>query len=314
LAKTKGLKRPARLQTWVYLAEEGIGLIVLERTRQGIVRALKSLWQVEKKPIEKPDALADWVAEHCRGQLNLLLDDSSYQMMLVDVPDVPADEVEAALHFKAADLISYDLDEATIDLISLPAEAYRGRLRMSFVIAAHKPPLIAWAMAMGQRGHSIQCIDIDQLTLRNTAVRALDRDQGGLLFFEANRCRLILLFEREIVLSRQFDIGFTDLGITLGGEPELVLEGSLDIQLESLALEIRRSFDYFEAQLGLGSISDVALIGWPGAPDITETLGAKLESRFRLVHPEDFILSPTDADWPVELIPALGTAFRETLT
>jgi MSHA biogenesis protein MshI len=225
---------------------------------------------------------------------------------------VPAPEIESALRFKAADLISYDLDDASIDLISLPAEAYRGRLRMAFVIAAHKTPLIAWAMAMGQRGHSVQCIDIDQLTLRNTAIRALDRDQGGLLFFEADRCRLILLFEQEIVLSRQFDIGFTDLGITVGGEPELVLEGSLDIQLDSLSLEIRRSFDYYEAQLGLGSISEVTVLGWPGDPDISDTLGTKLECRFRLIHPEDFILSPPDADWPAELIPALGAAFRES--
>jgi MSHA biogenesis protein MshI len=314
LGETKGQKRPARLQTWVYLTEAGIGLIVLERTRQGIVHVLKSLWRVEEKPLEQPAALADWVAEHCRGQLNLLLDDSAYQMMLVDVPDVPAAEVESALHFKAADLISYDLDDASIELISLPAEAYRGRLRMAFVIAAQKPPLIAWAMAMGERGHRIECIDIDQLTLRNTAIRALDRDQGGLLFFEADRCRLILLFEQEIVLSRQFDIGFTDLGIATSGEAELVLEGSLDIQLDSLSLEIRRSFDYYEAQLGLGSINDIAVLGWPGDPDITDSLGAKLECRFRLAHPGDFILSPTDADWPAQLIPALGTAFRETAT
>lgn len=84
------------------------------------------------------EQLADWVAKHSRGQLNLLLSDPAYQMLLVDVPDVPAAEMDAALRFKTAELISYDLDDASIDVILLPNEAYRGRLRMAFVIAAEK--------------------------------------------------------------------------------------------------------------------------------------------------------------------------------
>lgn len=307
----KGRKRSARLQTWVYLTEVGIGLLVLEHSRQGIAQVKTSLWRAEDKPMQQPELLADWVAQNTRGTLSLLLSDPDYQMLLVDVPDVPADEVDSALTFKTADLISYDLDQASIEIIMLPAKAYRGRLRMAFVIAAEKDPLIAWTMAMAKRGHLISCIDIDQLMLRNTAIRALERDQCGLLLMEANRCRLVLLFEQEIVLSREFEIGYTDLGLSPDGEVDLVLEGSLDIQLEALALELRRSFDYYEAQLGLGSITDVALLGWPGDPAIGESLGTKLETRFSLLHPEDFIMMPDDTDWPAALIPALGAAFRE---
>lgn len=308
----KRRQRPARQQTWVYLTETGIGLLVLERSRQGIPQVKTSLWRSEDTPLLQAEQLADWVAKHSRGQLNLLLSDPAYQMLLVDVPDVPAAEMDAALRFKTAELISYDLDDASIDVILLPTEAYRGRLRMAFVIAAEKKPLADWAMAMARRGLRIECIDIDQLALRNTAIRTLERNQSGLLFMEADRCRLILLFNQEIVLSRQFEIGYSDLGLAADGEQGLELEGNTDIQLDSLSLEIRRSFDYYEAQLGLGAISDVALLGWPGDPAIGETLGTKLDTRFSLLHPEDFIMTPTDSDWPVELTPALGAAFRET--
>ncbi|WP_394169943.1 hypothetical protein [Saccharospirillum alexandrii] len=308
----KRRQRPARQQTWVYLTETGIGLLVLERSRQGIPQVKTSLWRSEDTPLLQAEQLADWVAKHSRGQLNLLLSDPAYQMLLVDVPDVPAAEMDAALRFKTAELISYDLDDASIDVILLPTEAYRGRLRMAFVIAAEKKPLADWAMAMARRGLRIECIDIDQLALRNTAIRTLERNQSGLLFMEADRCRLILLFNQEIVLSRQFEIGYSDLGLAADGEQGLELEGNSDIQLDSLSLEIRRSFDYYEAQLGLGAISDVALLGWPGDPAIGETLGTKLDTRFSLLHPEDFIMTPTDSDWPVELTPALGAAFRET--
>lgn len=308
----KRRQRPARQQTWVYLTETGIGLLVLERSRQGIPQVKTSLWRSEDTPLLQAEQLADWVAKHSRGQLNLLLSDPAYQMLLVDVPDVPAAEMDAALRFKTAELISYDLDDASIDVILLPTEAYRGRLRMAFVIAAEKKPLADWAMVMARRGLRIECIDIDQLALRNTAIRTLERNQSGLLFMEADRCRLILLFNQEIVLSRQFEIGYSDLGLAADGEQGLELEGNTDIQLDSLSLEIRRSFDYYEAQLGLGAISDVALLGWPGDPAIGETLGTKLDTRFSLLHPEDFIMTPTDSDWPVELTPALGAAFRET--
>lgn len=308
----KRRKRPARQQTWVYLTETGIGLLVFERSRQGIVQIKTSLWRAEDTPLLQAEHLADWVAKHSQGQLNLLLSDPAYQMLLVDVPDVPAAEMDAALRFKTADLINYDLEDASIDVILLPTEAYRGRLRMAFVIAAEKKPLTDWAMAMARRGLRIECIDIDQLTLRNTAIRTLERDQSGLLFMEADRCRLILLFNQEIVLSRQFEIGYSDLGLAAEGDTGLVLEGNADIQLDSLSLEIRRSFDYYEAQLGLGAISEVALLGWPSDPGIGETLGTKLDTRFSLLHPEDFILTPADTDWPAELTPALGAAFRES--
>ncbi|WP_028669216.1 hypothetical protein [Saccharospirillum impatiens] len=307
----KRRKRPARQQTWVYLTETGIGVLVLEHSRQGITRVITSLWREQETPLMNAELLADWVAKHTRGQLNLLLSDPAYQMLLVDVPDVPAAEMDAALRFKTAELINYDLDDASIDVILLPAEAYRGRLRMAFVIAAQKKPLTDWAMAMARRGQRIECIDIDQLTLRNTAIRTLERDQSGLLYMEADRCRLILLYNREIVLSRQFEIGYTDLGLAVEGDSGLELEGNADIQLDSLSLEIRRSFDYYEAQLGLGAIAEVALLGWPLDPGIGEKLSAKLDTRFSLLHPEDFILTPSETDWPVELTPALGAAFRE---
>lgn len=305
--------KPARQQTWVYLTETGIGLLVFERSRQGVIQVKTSLWRTEDAPLAQAGVLADWVARYSRGQINLLLSDPAYQMLLVDVPDVPADELDAALRFKAADLISYDLDDASIDLILLPTDAYRGRLRMAFVIAAEKKPLTDWALALARRGLRVDCIDIDQLALRNTAIRALERNQTGLLYIEADRCRLILLFNREIVLSRQFEIGYSDLGLTRDGSTDLVLESNLDIQLDSLSLEIRRSFDYYEAQLGLGSVSELALLGWPGDADIAQTLGTKLSTRFSLLHPEDFILPAADNDWPVELTPALGVVFRENL-
>ncbi|GGX45015.1 hypothetical protein [Saccharospirillum salsuginis] len=310
-----GLLSPIRRnkrQQWIYLTEEGIGRASFQSSANAMPRLHRFDWKVESDAVNRPGELAGWAAEKASGPVNLLLGEGLYQMLMVDVPDVPAEEIESALRLKSADLISYDIEDATLDVILLPTDAYRGRLRMAFVIAAMKSPLRQWALELAKRGLTLNVIDVDQLQLRNLAIRSQQRHQSGLLHLGPDRCRLVLLYENELVLSRQFDIGYQSLGMSGPDEPALTLEGQDDIQLESLVLELRRSFDYYESQLGLGSIGEVSLIGWPGDVGLTASLGEKLGVRFQPLRAEDLILLPDPLEGvvPDPLIPMLGTAFR----
>ncbi len=312
-----GLLSPIRRnkrQHWIYLTEEGMGLAGIQANGDAMPRLEYCDWLSEPDALNRPGELASKVAEKASGTVNLLLGESFYQLLLVDVPDVPAEEIESALRLKAAELISYDIEEAAIDVILLPTDAYRGRLRMAFVVATQKAPLRQWALELAKRGLILSVIDIDQMQLRNLAIRTQQRHQSGLLHLGPTQCRLVLLYENEIVLSRQFDIGYQSLGMEGPGEPGLVLEGQDDIQLESLVLELRRSFDYYESQLGLGSISEVSLLGWPGDTSLAGSLGDKMGVRFQLLMPEDVLLLPAELEsspLPDPVIPLLGTAFRE---
>lgn len=304
--------RGAKPQHWVYLTDAGIGMTGMVTPKNAMPSVVDFDWLAEKDTLNSPSTLADWVAERARGTVNMLLGEGYYQLLLVDVPDVPAGEIESALRLKAAELINYDLEEATIEVILLPADAYRGRLRMAFIIAAQKPPLRAWGLELARRGLKLNCIDIDQLQLRNLAIRAQQRHQTGILHLDQEQCRLELLYENELVLTRQFDIGYQKLGYDPDGEPGLTLEDQTDIQIDSLVLELRRSFDYYESQLGLGTVNDVQLLGWPGNADLTTSLGSKLGLRFNLLMLEDYLmLPPSDNGVPEQLLPLMGTAFRE---
>lgn len=312
-----GLLSPIRRnkrQQWIYLTEEGIGRAGFQGSANIMPRLSRFDWRAETDVLDRSKELAGWAAEKSSGPVNLLLGEGLYQMLMVDVPDVPADEIESALRLKAADLISYDIEDATLDVILLPADAYRGRLRMAFVVAAMKSPLRQWALELAKRGLTVNVIDVDQLQLRNLAIRSQQRHQTGLLHLGPDRCRLVLLYENELVLSRQFDIGYQSLGMAGPEEPALTLEGQDDIQLESLVLELRRSFDYYESQLGLGGIGDVSLLGWPGDVGLATSLGDKMGARFHPLMPEDLVLlpEPLEGTVPDPLIPLLGTAFRET--
>lgn len=297
------------IHNWLYLTPQGFGFAHLSAGKGALPLLHPQPWQDSDDPLHRADDLADWVAEHASGAINLLLGEGYYQLLLVDVPEVPADEMEAALRLKAAELLHYDLDEASLEVILLPAQAYHGRTRMAFVIAAHQQPLRQWALALAKRGLTLTEIDIDQLQLRNLALLANGQQQSGLLHLRSDHCQLLLIYQGELVLSRRFDIGYQDLGADAEGDA-LVLEGQTDIQRDSLVLELRRSFDYYESQLGLGSIHQLQLTGWPGTQGMIEDLGTKLGLRFVPLLLEDYV-RVADNTLPEPLLPMAGIAYRE---
>ncbi|MCH8529854.1 MAG: hypothetical protein LAT65_03285 [Saccharospirillum sp.] len=301
-------------QNWLYLTATGAGLTQVEHRPGRLPRITQSDWHAADHVLEHPDALVSWVSSHCQpGPLYLILGEPFYQLMLVDVPEVPPEEIDSALRLKAADLISYDLDEATIDTLVLPQEAYRGRLRMAFIIAAMKTPLTRWALALARQGLKLQLIDVDQLQLRNLALKAKHSAQAGLLHLSSDQCRLVLVYNDEMVLSRQFDIGIDNLSAINSQSDSLALEGQDDIQLDSLVLELRRSFDYYESQLGLGQVNEMHLLGWPGDARLAEALKTKLGLRVEMIQVEDHLdLADTEAGVPVWQLPMLGSLFRES--
>jgi len=297
---------------WLYLTPTGFGFARLSAEKGALPQLHPQSWHAEDDPLQRADELVDWVTEHAKGSINLLLGEGYYQLLLVDVPEVPAGEMEAALRLKASELLHYDLDEASLEVILLPAQAYHGRTRMAFVIATHQQPLRQWALALAKRGLTLTEIDIDQLQLRNLALRASSQQQNGLLHLCPDHCQLLLIYQGELVLSRRFDIGYEDLGADAEGDA-LVLEGQTDIQRDSLVLELRRSFDYYESQLGLGSIHQLNLTGWPGTNGMIDELGTKLGLNFIPLRLEDYIRLP-DKTLSDSLLPLAGTAFRGALS
>ncbi|PTY39009.1 hypothetical protein BGP77_09665 [Saccharospirillum sp. MSK14-1] len=293
---------------WLYLTPNGFGFAQLRASKGALPQLSAQPWHAEDDPLNRAEELADRVAEHAKGTLNLLLGEGYYQLLLVDVPEVPADEMEAALRLKAAELLHYDLDEASLEVILLPAQAYHGRTRMAFIVATHQQPLRQWALALAKRGLTLTEIDIDQLQLRNLALRATNHQQNGLLHLRPDHCQLLLIYHGELVLTRRFDIGYEDLGAEADGDA-LILEGQTDIQRDSLVLELRRSFDYYESQLGLGSIHQLNLTGWPGTSGMIDDLGAKLGLRFMPLRLEDYVQVLNEA-LPESSLPLAGTAFR----
>lgn len=319
-AMLKKVSTKQKPQQWLYLSAFGM-TVFRTRTDAGKLPSLEILaHQAAQDPLHNAANHVKWVRQHMKGSINLLLTDSLYQLLLSDVPDVPDEEIESAIRFKAADLIQYDIEDAALDVIQLPSEAYRGRMKMAFILATKKQPLREWSMALVQKGIRIDTIDVEHTQLRNLAVHLQNFSETGIFHIESTRGRLILNFQGEMVLSRTFDSGLSTLASEStfqDGELELTQSDNEqdDIQLETLVLEMRRSFDYYESQLGLGAISEVQLLCLPEHLSLSTKLTEKLGMRFSPINISDFMnfTSLDENIEPSQLLGIAGTAFRGAL-
>lgn len=245
---------------------------------------------------------------------SIVLTPGDYQLLLVDVPDVADDEVEDTLKFRVRDLISYSLDDAMVGVFRLPDNAYRGRMKMAYVAVAQRNPLEQITDLFGNAGLKLHSIDIADLAMRNLAILGSQHESSGVLMVQHDHSVINLCHKGYLCLNRRIDIGTESLLPSENeGEDNTLLQESLRIQLESLVLEIQRSFDYFESQLGLGSITELqVVVSDQLGSDVFDSLAQAFTTQVRRFRPQDHF--KTDPDLVIDEIQnksfALGAALR----
>lgn len=168
-----------------------------------------------------------------------VLPSERYSMLLVEAPDVPSDELRAAVRWRIKDLIDFHIDDAVLDVFAMPRRGTSGPNRMMYAIAARADGVQSEVKVAEEAGLKLKAIDILELSLRNLAL-LLDRDDRGvgLLYLAETSGVLLIVRQRTLYLARRLETGVTTLEDANGLRSELVA---------GLALEARRSLDYFES-------------------------------------------------------------------
>ena len=65
-----------------------------------------------------------------------IMDLGSYNLLLVEAPDVPPPELRAAMRWRVKDLIDFHIDDAVIDVFEVSEEQTSGRNRMMYAVVA----------------------------------------------------------------------------------------------------------------------------------------------------------------------------------
>ena len=283
------------------------------------------------------EALALWLNKHVSHGMPavLVLDDDDYELLLVEAPEVPDEELSAAIEFRIGDLLAQPVEETAIQAMRLPEDAYRGRMSMAHVVACPNEKIKGWVQWAEKLNLVVEIITVPELSLLN--VLAANSIEQGIALLELGPSHgCIRLYQNgALYLTRQVEVGLDALDIQIDADAsedgvleeadvetstvekedrneinleEMILEDATsenlsigdevdlselqlevdeeeltlnqdayigfapkakvnEMQVEKLVLEVQRSLDYYESQLGMGQITQLWLMG--GGIDLT---------------------------------------------
>lgn len=175
-------------------------------------------------------------------QCSNLLESGAYQLLSVDAPNVPQQELKTAIRWKLKDMLDYHVDDATFDILDIPVDKDTGSRTHSMFAVAARNQLIRDRQALFEEAKvPLTVIDIPEMAQRNIAALAEPPGRGiGLLSFDASGGLLTVTFAGELYLSRRLEV--TLLQLVSAND---VQRGAL---YERITLELQRSFDHFDRQ------------------------------------------------------------------
>lgn len=238
-----------------------------------------------RQPLDKNGAvretLARLVDEHDLAQAacNCVLSPGDYNIYLVEAPQVEADEISSAVRWKIKDLLDMPVDEAVIDVFPLPEDAFQGRNKMLYAVAASRPRIEQLIATVNRAGLELNAIDIPEMAMRNISNQFLD-DHNGLAFISLKQSGSTLNISRngQLYLTRRIN---TPVG------SDALLQNDWDMLRDRLVLEIQRSLDYAESQMGLAPVRQIMIA--PREKDTESMMNALADGLANPVGMVDFI-------------------------
>jgi MSHA biogenesis protein MshI len=287
-------------QIGVFVTAEGVAAAQLSAVAGAKPRLERCVY--EKRGTEDPFTRVLGRLPNRRAPTVSVLDPGGYRLLLVEAPDVPAEELRAAVRWRIKDLIDFHVDDAVIDVFEMPSHARGGPNRMMYAVTA-KAELIKQQIELVEgAGLKLDVIDIPELSLRNVATLLEDEQRGtAFLYLGERRSTLLLVRQGVLYLARYVETGVATLAESGELRSDLVA---------GLALEVRRSLDYFESHYEQTSIPQLYTSGLEGGD--REQIGRELGIGVHAVDLKN--LFDMDDTLSPELqrlcLPAIGAALR----
>ena len=215
-------------------------------------------------------------------ECHYLLDPQEYRLLLLDAPNVPEDEMPSAARWLVKDLIDFPINDASVETFPVPVRS--GQSPKIYVVVCRQNRLVEIVEMMKVTGLKLVKIDIPELAMRNVLSWCPEVTQGvALLSLGKKFANLMIVRDDLIYLSRPIDENPVETAI---GEEEIVdspkiipeEENRLEISrhgrvimsestsevksssridsemshlsIPNLVLEIQRSLDYYQSQMG----------------------------------------------------------------
>jgi MSHA biogenesis protein MshI len=183
-----------------------------------------------------------------KNQINLVLHPAYYRLLLVDAPNVPDEELRDAMLWRVKDLISEPIDKVVLDIIRLPKDAYEGRMNMLYVAVAPRLHLDLFIEMLLSQDLRPNWIDISELSLRNIVIKLAGNRSCAVVCIKDQGSFVSVITQQQLYLTRNIDVNIETLH---------EIANSSESHVEQLVMDVQRSLDYYESQLGKGSIEQL---------------------------------------------------------
>ncbi|WP_338016836.1 agglutinin biogenesis protein MshI [Noviherbaspirillum saxi] len=197
---------------------------------------------LEKLPVA--DALDKLGKERnlSRYQCSTLLGAREYQMLSVEAPAVPPEELKAAIRWRIKDMLDFHIDDATVDVLAVPSDKNASsRTNSMYAVAARNNVIKTRQELLGSVKIPLSVIDIPDMAQRNISALLEPEGRGvAFLSFDAEGGLLTVTYSGELYLTRRIEVPLSQLQQTYGDDRVACHE--------RITLELQRSLDHFERQ------------------------------------------------------------------
>ncbi|RMG53101.1 MAG: hypothetical protein D6717_11425 [Gammaproteobacteria bacterium] len=195
-----------------------------------------------------------------RAPVTLCLAPGEYELVNMERPPVPEEELVEAVRWKVGDLLPWPVEEAVIDVFVIPGLDRHARAAdWVFVVAARRHLIedrLQRAEALGLRP---RFVDIPEFALRNLDARLGNPQQSVAHLLVREQDSLLCVTRGDVLFfSRDIMHGAQDLAVPTQGELALANDAG-----EAIVLEVQRSLDYFDSHFGQPPVARL-LVSPPG--------------------------------------------------
>jgi MSHA biogenesis protein MshI len=294
---------------WMAISTDTDAIRLAHVDRPALGRPRVDRWGIVKRDERSDAELQQAAQEHDLGRYRCaaLLHPEEYQLLMVDAPNVPREELKAAIRWRVKDLIDYHIDDATMDVLDIPVDAdAAGKSHYMYAVAARNDTVRGQIAQFERARIALQVIDIRETAQRNIAQLYETANRGiGMLSFDQAGGLFTLSFAGELYLARRLDLSWAQLA---GAQ-----DGQRQANFERIGVEIQRSLDHFERQYRNITLSELLLGPTPEDPGLLAYLGSQLYVPLRQIDLADALefsgaRMGVDEQW--QLLHVLGAALR----
>lgn len=178
-----------------------------------------------------------------------VLSPQDHALLRIDDLNVTEEELPSAIRWRLKELIDFPVADAVFDVFPLPpCGSDHHQQNKTYVAVANKNHLQPIAEAIWASGLVLSIIDIDEFSLRNYIVHEAAQQTVAVMSLCDTEGEIVICRDQNLYLARRLNF---EMDSPLLNRESATKDLSTQ-DFETLWLEIQRSYDYCESQLGFG--------------------------------------------------------------